>query len=58
MRQQLVREIEAMKPLMEWSSKSLLALSAPEVEAQRLADHLHSREQQGLLRYETGRSWQ
>ena len=45
-----------MRPLMEWSSENLLALSAPEAEALRLADHLHSREQQGLLQYETGRS--
>lgn len=55
-RQELVREIEAMKPLMEWSSENLLALSVPEAEAQQLADYLHSREQQGLLQYETGRS--
>ncbi len=55
-RQELVREIESMKPLMEWSSENLLALSTPEAEAQRLADYLHSREQQGLLHYETGRS--
>lgn len=56
MRQQLVRELEAMKLLMEWSSENLLALSAAEAEAQRLADHLQAREQQGLLQYETGRS--
>ena len=54
--QELVHEIEEMKPLMEWSSENLLALSVPEAEAQRLADHLHSREQQSLLHYETGRS--
>lgn len=55
-RDKLIREIETMRPLMEWSSENLLALSAPEAEALRLADHLHSREQQGLLQYETGRS--
>ena len=55
-RLELVQEIEAMKPLMEWSSENLLALSAPKAEAQRLADYLHSREQQGLLQYETGHS--
>lgn len=55
-RQELAQEIEAMKPLMEWSSENLLALSAPEAEVQRFADYLHSREQQGLLQYETGRS--
>jgi hypothetical protein len=54
-RQESAREIEAMKPLMEWSSENLLALSVPEAEAQRLADYLYSREQQGLLQYETGR---
>lgn len=53
-RQGVVREIEAMKPLMEWSSGNLLALSAPEIEAQRLAYYLHLREKEGLLRYETG----
>lgn len=36
--------------------ENLLALSVPEAEAQRLADDLHSREQQGLLQYETARS--
>lgn len=55
MREVLVRDIEAMKPLMEWSSENLLALSVSETEAQPLADYLHSSEQQGLLRYETGR---
>jgi hypothetical protein len=55
-RQELVREIEAMAPLMEWSSENLLALSVANAEAQRLADHLHSQEQKGLLQYETGRS--
>lgn len=55
-RQELVRALEAMKPLMEWSSENLLALSVPETEAQGLADYLHLREQQGSLHYETGRS--
>jgi len=56
-RRELVREIEAMNPLMEWSSDNLLALSAPDgTEAQKLADYLQSREEQGLLKYETGRS--
>lgn len=52
----LVREIEAMKPLMEWSSANLLALSVPAAEAQQLADYLQLRENEGLLQYETGRS--
>lgn len=56
MRDGLVREIEAMKPLMEWSSENLLALSVPAAEAQQLADHLQLRENEGLLQYETGRS--
>ncbi len=55
-RRDLIREIEAMKPLMEWSSENLLALSVPEAEAQRFADHLQLREDGGLLQYETGRS--
>lgn len=55
-RQALAREMEAMKPLMEWSSDNLLALSSSEAEAQRLADYLQSREKEGLLQYETGRS--
>jgi hypothetical protein len=55
-RQDLVREIEAMKPLMEWSSENLLALSVPEVEAQRMAGYLQLRENEGILQYETGRT--
>lgn len=55
-RQVLVREIEAIKPFMEWSSENLLALSATGNEAQRLADLLQLRENEGLLQYETGRS--
>lgn len=55
-RQELVREIEVMKPLMEWSSENLLALSVPDgAEAQKLADYLQAREEEGLLQYETGR---
>jgi hypothetical protein len=52
----LVREIEAMKPQMEWSSENLLALSVMETEAQLLADNLQIRENEGLLQYESGRS--
>ena len=58
-REALVREIEAMKPLFEWSSENLLALSAPDgAEAQKVADYLQAREEQGLLQYETGRTGQ
>jgi hypothetical protein len=55
-RQELVSEIEAMKPQMEWSSENLLALSVMEAEAQLLADKLQFRENEGLLQYESGRS--
>lgn len=55
-RQIVVHELEEMKPLMEWSSGNLLALSVPEAEAQRLADYLQLHENDGLLQYETGRS--
>lgn len=55
-RQRLVHEIEAMKPLTEWSSENLLALSVTEAQAQALADYLQAREREGLLQYETGRS--
>lgn len=54
-RQELMRDIESMKPFMEWSSENLLALSAhDELDAQKLADYLQVREVQGLLQYEAG----
>jgi hypothetical protein len=53
----LVREIETLKPLMEWASENLLALSASDgPEAQKIADYLQAREEQGVLHYETGRT--
>ncbi|WP_213766658.1 DUF4265 domain-containing protein [Caballeronia sp. dw_19] len=53
----LVREIEAMKPLMEWSSENLLALSiSGDAEAQSIANYLQAGEEKGLLQYETGRT--
>ena len=56
-RQKIVQEIETMKPLMEWSSENLLALSAlDEVQAQELANYLHVSEGRQLLEYETGRT--
>jgi hypothetical protein len=55
-RQRVVREIEAMNRLMEWSSENFLALSVLEVDAQQLADYLQLRENESLLQYETGRS--
>lgn len=54
-RQDLLRGIEEMRPLMEWSSDNFLALSVPEAEAQCLADYLQNHENEGLLQYETGR---
>ena len=54
-RKDSLKEIEAMKPLMEWSSENLLALSVPEDEAQRMANYLQLRETEGVLQYETGR---
>lgn len=55
-RKALMLEIEAMNPLMEWSSENLLALSVFDgTEAQRMANYLQAREEQGLLKYETGR---
>jgi hypothetical protein len=56
-RQAAVEAIESMKPLMEWSSENLLALSVPAAqEAQRLADFLHTYESRGLLQYKAGRT--
>lgn len=56
-RQELVKEIEAMMPLMEWSSENLLALSVRDGdEAQKVSDYLQAREEQGLLQYETART--
>lgn len=55
-RDALVPEIETMNPLMEWSSENLLALSVSDgTEAQRMADYLQAREEQGLLQYEAVR---
>lgn len=53
-RDEIVRELESMKALMEWSSENLLALSVPEADAQRLADYLQLREEPELLQYESG----
>jgi hypothetical protein len=55
-RQNLVREIEAITLLMEWSSENLLAVSVPEAKARHFADYLQLRENEGVLQYETGRS--
>lgn len=55
-RQAVVREIETMNPLMEWSSENLLGLSVSAGEAQKVADWLAKFETAGKLQYETGRS--
>lgn len=55
-RQEIVKEIVSMGPLMEWSSENLLALSVSSDEVQRFANFLHRLEQQSLLQYETGSS--
>lgn len=44
------------RPLMEWSSYNLLALSVPMNDEQPLADMLQRLENKGFLTYETGRS--
>lgn len=54
-RDEIIKKIEEMNALMEWSSANLLAISIQESYAQQLADYLHTCEQQGLLQYETGR---
>ncbi|OWQ82897.1 hypothetical protein CDN99_27850 [Roseateles aquatilis] len=53
-RQTQVREIGDLNISMEWYSENLLALSVAATDAQRLADHLQVRENEGLLNYETG----
>jgi len=55
-RESVVQELQAMRPLMEWSSENLLALSAGDDNAQEIADILQAREEEGLLKYETGRA--
>lgn len=55
-RHSIVREIEAMKLYLEWSSANLLALSVFDGEAKQLADYLQLLENEGELQYETGRS--
>ncbi|MDP3871746.1 MAG: DUF4265 domain-containing protein [Methyloversatilis sp.] len=54
-RQELLNEITAMSPLMEWSSENLLALSVTQANAPLIADYLQLRENEGRLQYETGR---
>jgi hypothetical protein len=56
-RDAIVHEIEDMRPLMEWSSDHLLALSVPDGDkAQEIANYLQAREEDRVLQYETGRA--
>lgn len=55
-RSDMINQIKALNPFMEWSSENLLALSVSEEEAQKFANQLEKWDQQGLIRYETGRS--
>jgi hypothetical protein len=55
MRETFMNAIRDLKPLQEWSSKNLLALSIHNSDAQYLADCLQSLEEKGILNYETGR---
>lgn len=55
-RHTISKEIEQMNLLMEWSSGNLLAVSAQKPDAQRVADYLQLRENEGLLQYEAGRN--
>jgi hypothetical protein len=54
---ELMNEINAFHPFIEFSSKRFLALSAPNfAKAQELADYLEARERGKFLKYDTGRS--
>jgi len=55
-RKALVKEVENIGALTEWSSDNFLALSVSETVAQNLANCLQEWEQEGVLRYDTGRS--
>lgn len=55
--ERIAEELTALGSLVEWSSRTLLAIDAVDAEhAQRLVDFLAEREQTGQLVYETGRS--
>lgn len=56
-RDQLVRELEGLGSLLEWSSRDMLAIDAADFEhAQTVADFLAGHERNGDFVYETGRS--
>lgn len=53
---EVLRQLGAIGPLLEWSSANLLAISAVDaVQAQQVADCLHSSQNAGNLIYEIGR---
>jgi len=54
---ELLRQLEEMGALFEWSSANLLAISAKDTDqAQEVANHLYVRQCAGDLMYETGRT--
>jgi hypothetical protein len=56
-RDEIAEQLTALGALLEWSSMNLLSVDAvDELQAQRVADFLHERQQQGQLMYETGKS--
>jgi hypothetical protein len=56
-RDEIVGDLEALGSLVEWSSRNLLAIDAPDGDhAQLVADFLMEREKAGHLLYEIGRS--
>lgn len=56
-RDEVVRYMDLLGVLMEWSSENLLALSARDADqAKELADYLHFQQNTNCLLYETGRT--
>jgi len=54
---EVLRKLEAVSALFEWSSVNLLAISAKDGDqAQEIADYLYSQQNAGDLMYETGRT--
>ncbi|MRR31688.1 DUF4265 domain-containing protein [bacterium] len=52
----LSEELKQMKCLIEWYSHNLLALSCSEENAQAVADFLNEKQNNGHIRYETGKT--
>lgn len=56
-KEEVLRQLEVMSVLFEWSSANLLAISVKDTDqAQQLADYLYARQNAGDLMYETGRT--